>query len=374
MMKSLRVGIIGGGQLAQMLALAGRPLGIDIVCLAEDIDCPAASVAMIIPGSVDKPESLQQFLKQVDIISFEFENVNIAPLQSITQQVAIFPSLTCLNTAQDRLLEKQCFNDLAIPTTRFYPINSQLDLTKAAAELGFPCVLKTRCLGYDGKGQMVLRDASDIETAWQLLGTQTLILEEFIAFEQEVSLIAVRNQQGEIRCYPLTENQHEAGILRVSRAPYHMPVLQQQAENYVTRLLEKFNYIGVLTVEFFQKANQLIANEMAPRVHNSGHWTIEGATISQFENHLRAITGLPLGDTAAIGYSAMINLIGEMPTTEKILALPSAHFHYYAKEPRPGRKLGHITVCANNAVTREELVVEAQRNLHNSLEFLHNLR
>lgn len=342
----MRIGLIGGGQLAQMLALAGRPLGMDVVCLADEITCPAASVALIIPGQFDNPTSLQQLAEQVDVISFEFENVDIAALQTIADKVAIYPNLTIIATAQDRLLEKQTFNELAIPTTRFFAIHSHADLIQAVQTLGFPCVLKTTRLGYDGKGQMVLRSHTDVDQACHMLGKHPLILEEFISFDRELSLIAVRNLQGEIAYYPLTENQHQDGILRVSCAPYTDDKLQQLAQMYLKKLLEKFNYVGVLTVEFFQCGDQLIANEMAPRVHNSGHWTIEGATISQFENHLRAISGLPLGSTESLGHTAMVNFIGTIPAVETALQIPELHYHDYNKAARVGRKLGHATVCA----------------------------
>jgi 5-(carboxyamino)imidazole ribonucleotide synthase len=265
--------------------------------------------------------------------------------------------------SQDRLLEKQLFTQLRIPTPPFRAVDSLDDLRAAVKQLGLPCVLKTRRLGYDGKGQRYLRKPADIEPAWGALGSAPLILEGFIDFEREVSIVGVRGTTGEMRAYPIVANTHRDGILRVTLAPHRNPVLQKAAEVLLKRVLRHFDYAGVLTLEFFVRKGKLVANEMAPRVHNSGHWTIEGAATSQFENHLRAILGLPLGDTTPVGHCAMVNFIGNLPARDAILALPGVHWHDYGKEPRPGRKIGHCTVVATSAVERDRLVRKVLRKL-----------
>jgi 5-(carboxyamino)imidazole ribonucleotide synthase len=249
--------------------------------------------------------------------------------------------------------EKRLFERLRIPTTRWHAVGSRRQLERALAAIGMPGVLKTRRLGYDGKGQAVIRAAGDAERAWTELGHVPLLYEEWVPFECEVSIIGARNQQGEIAVYPLCGNVHGDGVLRLTRAPYGPPRWQRRATRYLERVLSHFHYCGILTIEFFVRGGRLIANEMAPRVHNSGHWTIEGATTSQFENHLRAILGLPLGSTRARGFSAMVNLIGERPQRERLLALPGVHLHEYGKKPRPGRKMGHCTVVEPSAARRD---------------------
>jgi 5-(carboxyamino)imidazole ribonucleotide synthase len=257
--------------------------------------------------------------------------------------------------------EKTLFRELKIPTPAFAPVDSLADLEAAVARIGLPGVLKTRRLGYDGRGQSVLRRPGDVAAAWSALGSVPLIYEGFVDFSREVSIIGVRSTTGETRFYPLSANTHEAGILRYSVAPYRNPSLQKQAETYLKRLLKRFDYAGVLTIEFFVKNGRLIANEMAPRVHNSGHWTIEGAETSQFENHVRAILGLPLGGARAMGHSAMMNFIGRIPALRNILRVSGVHFHSYGKEPRPGRKLGHCTVTAPSAAARDRALQQLLR-------------
>ena len=266
----------------------------------------------------------------------------------------MYPQPGVLAVAQDRLLEKTLFRDLGIPTPEFAPVDLRCDLDAAIDRIGLPGILKTRRLGYDGKGQTRLRRRADAAAAWGTLGGQPLIYERLVAFGREVSLLAVRSRRGEIGYYPLTENVHARGILAYSRAPYRAPALQRSAERYLRAVLERFGYVGVLAVEFFIERGRLVANEMAPRVHNSGHWTIEGAECSQFENHLRAILGLPLGSTAARGHSAMVNFIGRLPRPGRVLAEPGLHLHDYGKHAaRPGRKLGHATVVAASPSARE---------------------
>jgi 5-(carboxyamino)imidazole ribonucleotide synthase len=350
----MRVGIIGAGQLGQMLALAGHPLALDFLFLDSSADAPGGRVAPILRGDFDDPASLRKLAQDSDIVTYEFENVPVAALQTVAATRPCHPPAEALRVSQDRLLEKGLFGRLGIPTPDFRPVESLPDLRAAVAAIGLPCVLKTRRLGYDGRGQRYLRRRSDLEPAWQALGGVPLILEGFVDFDREVSIIGARSTTGETRCYPLAGNTHRDGILRVTLAPVRHAALQRAAERHLRRVLDHLAYVGVLTIEFFVRRGRLIANEMAPRVHNSGHWTIEGAVTSQFENHLRAILGLPLGDTTAVGHSAMVNYIGTMPDRTRVLALPGAHHHDYGKSPRPGRKLGHCTVVAATAAARDQ--------------------
>jgi 5-(carboxyamino)imidazole ribonucleotide synthase len=337
------VGILGGGQLARMLALAGLPLGLRFVFLDPAPDACAAGLGEHLCGAYADPKMLLQFARKVDLVTYEFENVPLDSVAQLAEQVPVFPGVRALAAARDRLREKTLFNELGIPTPQFAQVDSRADLEQAVARLGLPAVLKTRSLGYDGKGQRVLREPRDLAAAWEALGGSGLILEAFVPFERELSLLGVRDRAGGLAFYPLAENQHRDGILRLSRCRPG-DALETIARQYVQRLLDHLDYVGVLALELFQVGGRLLANEMAPRVHNSGHWTIEGAQTSQFENHLRAILGLPLGDTAAVGHSAMVNLIGCTPEPAAVLALPGAHLHLYGKSPRPGRKLGHATL------------------------------
>ncbi len=343
----MNIGIIGGGQLAQMLALAAYPLGFKTICLDPNTDCPAAQVTEVVCGDYTEQSKLKQLADRVDVITYEFENIH-APTLAALDHPSIHPTLSALTVAQDRLHEKNFFTQLQVPTTQYVAVDSYADLQQAAKQIGLPAVLKTRRWGYDGKGQFVIHSENDLETAWQQLQNQPLILENKVPFVREVSCIAARALTGEIVFYPLIVNQHQHGILRMSQIGGVSPELQQLAMGYVERMMQTLDYVGVLTVEFFQVGDQLIANEMAPRVHNSGHWTIEGADISQFENHLRAITGLPLGSTRTKARVAMLNFIGDVPPLAEILNLPQAHYHLYGKPPRPGRKLGHVTLCSEN--------------------------
>jgi 5-(carboxyamino)imidazole ribonucleotide synthase len=348
----MKVGVIGGGQLAQMLAEAGEPLGIGVYALVSSADCPAQYSAQLVIGDQNKLTDTQKFADQVDVLTFEFENVNFNSLQTLT--LPIYPPLTALQIAQDRELEKNCFIKNAIPTTHFQIVNNLVEATAALNVIGLPAVIKTCRDGYDGKGQAVIHDKAQLSAQWPQFERVRVIIENVVPFEKEVSIIAVRDRQGKCGYYPLTENQHDKGILRVSKAPYQNEHLQILGEHYAEKILTALNYVGVLAIEFFVVGKDLIANEMAPRVHNSGHWTIEGAHTSQFENHLRAVCGLPLGNTAAQGYSAMINFIGTEPAVTEVLALPDTHFHTYHKSSRPGRKLAHATTCADTEKKRDE--------------------
>ena len=347
----MNVGMVGGGQLARMLALAGYPLGLQFQTLDPAPDACAGQVAALIQGDYHHAARLAELAAWAEVVTFDFENVPADAARVLTEQVAVYPPAEALALAQDRLLEKTLFWELGIPTPTFATVDSLEELHSAVLRVELPAVLKTRRLGYDGKGQRILRVVEDIEPAWQALGGTPLILESFVPFEREVSILALRSRDGTTARYPLVENHHRDGILRLSRAPCHWPELEREGWDYAHRLLERLNYVGVLAVEFFVKDGRLIANEMAPRVHNSGHWTIEGAETSQFENHLRAILGLPLGSAAAVGHALMVNAIGNLPEPAAVLAIPGAHYHAYGKAARPGRKVGHITLRADDPKT-----------------------
>jgi 5-(carboxyamino)imidazole ribonucleotide synthase len=359
----MRVGIIGAGQLGQMLALAGYPLALRFLFLDSSVDAPGAQVGPIITGAFDDPASLERLAAESDLITYEFENVPVSALEAVAGSRPCHPPVEALRVSQDRLLEKELFNRLGIPTPPFRAVDSLADLRAAVAAVGLPCVLKTRRLGYDGKGQRYLRRQADVGPAWESLGGVPLILEGFVKFDREVSIIGARSTTGETRCYPLSGNTHREGILRVTIAPAANARLQQSAEKHLNRVLDHFGYAGVLTIEFFLQRGRLVANEMAPRVHNSGHWTIEGAVTSQFENHLRAILGLPLGETRAVGHAAMVNFIGSMPDRDRVLALPGTHHHDYGKSPRAGRKLGHATIVASTAAGRDRILRRLLRHV-----------
>jgi 5-(carboxyamino)imidazole ribonucleotide synthase len=347
----MRVGILGGGQLGRMMALAGYPLGARFRHLGSAQDTSAGEVAEQVTAAYSDRDALARFAVGLDVVTYESENVPLDAARFLAERVAVQPALTALEIAQDRSSEKLAFAELGIPTAPYAQVDSLHDLEAAVARVGYPAVLKTRRMGYDGKGQFVLRRPDEISMAWERLGSSGLILEGLVPFDRELSIVAVRGQSGETLFYPLIENQHEDGILSVARAPAPDASvdLQSIAQDYAMRVLDSLDYVGVLAIELFQVGAQLIANEMAPRVHNSGHWTIEGAQTSQFENHVRAVLGYPLGDTAAVGHSVMINLIGVVPPVEHILQNRDAHLHLYGKHARPGRKLGHVTVHGDDA-------------------------
>jgi 5-(carboxyamino)imidazole ribonucleotide synthase len=349
----MKIGVIGAGQLGQMLALAGFPLALDFRFLDSSAGAPGARVAPIVVGAFDDIAALRQLASEVDLVTYEFENVPVAALQEMAARRPCFPPVEALRVSQDRVLEKDLFGRLGIPTPPWRAVDSLAELEAAVAAIGLPCVLKTRRLGYDGRGQRILRRRRDTGPAWEALGSVPLILEGFVAFDREVSVVGARSTKGETRAYPIVTNIHREGILRTTLAPERNARLQRAAEAHLQRVMDHLAYAGVMTLEFFVERGRLLANEMAPRVHNSGHWTIEGAVTSQFENHLRAILGLPLGDTSPVGHSAMVNFIGTMPRHESVLAIAGAYLHDYGKAPRPGRKLGHATVVARTAAERD---------------------
>jgi 5-(carboxyamino)imidazole ribonucleotide synthase len=351
----MTIGIVGAGQLGRMLALAGYPLGLDFLFLDKDALTPGAQLAPTLTGAFTDAALLQTLAERSEVITFDWENISVAALQPL-RGTRIAPPLKALAAAQDRLEEKRLFERLGIATTRYAAVDSLAGLADAAQRIGLPGMLKTRRLGYDGKGQVAIHSHAELAAAWASLQGAPLIYEELVPFDYEVSVIGARSTRGEVAIYPLNRNQHAGGILRVTRAPWRHPRLQAAAARALRKLLAHFRYTGVLTVEFFVRRGRLVANEIAPRVHNTGHWTIEGAVTSQFENHLRAILGLPLGDTRALGHCAMVNLIGTMPAPAlrtRLLGESGLFLHDYGKSARPGRKLGHCTLVATSAAARD---------------------
>lgn len=359
------IGILGAGQLGRMIALQGIPLGLRFQFYDTNPDCCAQALGPLTVGPFDNSRLLAEFAQSSAMLTAEFENVPASAIRAVQSHAPFYPSAEIFEAAQDRLSEKTLFRNLGIPTPKFHGVDSLTSLRAACSDLGLPAVLKTRRLGYDGKGQRVLRAPEDIEAAWEALGSVPLIIEQFIPFDFEVSILAARSISGEFAYYPPVQNEHAAGILRVSRAPGPSvtPELRAAGEDYARRVLEQFQYVGVLAIEFFAANGKLLANEMAPRVHNSGHWTIEGAVTGQFENHLRAMLNLPLGSTALRGFAGMVNLIGTAPSLEKLAEITGVHVHLYGKEPRAGRKIGHLTVCEENETARETKLAKIQQLL-----------
>ena len=363
------VGILGGGQLARMMALSGAPLGLRFLVLDTVGDACAGQFAPMVVGDYNDQSALTEFAARVDVATFDFENVPAESAQWLTARVPVFPNPRALATAQDRLAEKTLFREQGIPVPPFAAIDTREQLQAAVAEIGTPCILKTRRLGYDGKGQFRIKSPGDVDAAWDALGAQAarvgLILEGFVAFQRELSVVAVRGRDGEFRAWPLTENWHVDGVLSASIAPAQVDdPLHDTALAYARRLAEALDYVGVFALELFCRDGELLANEMAPRVHNSGHWTIEGSETSQFQNHLRAVLGMPLGDTRMVGYACMLNWLGEMPDPEPVLREAGGHWHDYGKAPREGRKVGHATLRADS---RQELT-EALRRVGDALD------
>jgi 5-(carboxyamino)imidazole ribonucleotide synthase len=350
----MRIGIIGAGQLGQMLGFAARGMEADCLFVDPSDSPPAAECGEVIQKPFDDSGALAELAASCDVITYEFENVPVEALHKIEGKVPIYPPADALRHSQDRLDEKRLFDSLGIPLPGYHAIDTREDMAAAVDALGLPVVIKTRRLGYDGKGQFIIRKHGDLDEAWKKLGSNALIAEQWVNFDYEVSCIGARNVDGEIVIYPLSHNVHEDGILRTSRSPVDAPALAERAEAYVRRLLNHLNYVGVLALELFVCGDELLANEFAPRVHNSGHWTIEGSATSQFENHLRAVTNQPLGPTTSIGHAGMINLIGTIP--ESARSQREGYLHVYGKAPRPGRKLGHITVITDTAAARDKLV------------------
>ena len=353
----MKLGIIGGGQLGRMLAVEATRLGLEPFVVEPNENAPAASVAPFLARPIEHPESLDA-LAGCDVVTYEFEGAPVDVVRALEGRVTVAPCAAALDAVQDRLVEKRFLRGLDIETAPFAPVSSEDDLRRAAAELGLPAILKTRRDGYDGKGQRMLRGESDLGPAWEALGDRPLILEGFVPFDREVSLLAVRGRDGDLRFWDVPENVHVDGILRISRSPARGidEATLARAHDAARRITEALDYVGVLTIEFFVVGDRWLANEMACRVHNSGHWTLEGAETDQFENHVRAVAGLPLGSVRSRGSSVMVNLIGSMPPTEQILELDRVKLHDYGKSARAGRKLGHATVvCGDDAEREREL-------------------
>ena len=341
---------MGAGQLGQMLAQAAGRLGISMRFISPDADAPAGKIAELIIADYENEAALSHFVDGLDVATYEFESIPSGAVRLVEEKVPVRPSTRALETAQDRASEKQCFERLGIPTAPFAVVDSMREVREALERIGTPAVLKTRRLGYDGKGQAVVRSREEIAAGWVKLAGAPAIVESFVKFSRELSVIAVRSTTGETAFYPLVENLHSDGILRFSLAPAPAvtAATQREAEDYATRIMEELDYTGVLALELFDTPNGLIANEMAPRVHNTGHWSIEGADTSQFENHLRGVCGLPLGSTEMWGAAGMVNVIGVEPDVRKLREVSDVHVHMYGKSPAPKRKLGHITVTADD--------------------------
>ena len=343
-----------------MLGIAASNLGLECVFLDPSEDPPASSAGRVISAAFDDETALAELADTCDIITFEFENVPVMAVRAIESRCPVFPPAQALEHAQDRLAEKQLFESLQIPIPGYRAIDSVTDLQQAAESLGLPLVVKTRHLGYDGKGQAILRKKEDAASVFDTLGGQDLIAEQFVQFDREVSAIGARSTSGNMVTYALSENEHRDGILRVSRALSADEQLAPVADDYLDRLMTRLEYVGVLALELFVEGDRLLANEFAPRVHNSGHWTIEGAKTSQFENHLRAIAGMPLADTSVIDFPGMVNIIGSMPADMSVFKAANAAIHDYGKKARPGRKLGHATIVGSSVNDCDERLQRMQ--------------
>ncbi len=346
----MKLGVLGGGQLGRMLALAGLPLGLKFLFLDPQARPCAADVGQHLQAAYDDEVALARLAREADRATYEFENVPARALQWLARHLPVYPPPRALQVCQDRAAEKTFLRRIGVPTAEFAAADTPGDLEQAVERVGLPAVVKTRRMGYDGKAQRVVRRWEELPAAWEELGAVPVVVEALVPFRRELSVIAVRGLDGATLSYPVVQNHHEDGILRVSLAPAPglSSGLAAQAQAYVHQALEALDYVGVLCLELFEVEGGLLGNEMAPRVHNSGHWTLEGARTSQFANHVRAVTGLPLGDATPRGCCAMVNLIGERPDFSSVLRVPGAHLHWYGKELRPGRKVGHVTVCADS--------------------------
>ena len=344
------IGILGGGQLGRMLALAAARLGLDCHVFCPDPQAPAFDVVRRnTQADYGDERALDRFAEAVDVVTYEFENVPAETAQFLAERKPVIPDPAVLATAQDRLKEKTFVADLGIPTAPFARIDGEADLVEALKQIGRPAVLKTRRFGYDGKGQALIRQDGDIARAWHDVGAHPSILESFVPFEREISVVAARGRDGQMECYDVVENEHRDHILKISRVPAAVPAeVAAEARRIAERIATASGYVGVLAVEMFvvpEGVGTVLVNEIAPRVHNSGHWTLDGCTVSQFEQHIRAVAGWPLGRPVRHGRIEMINLIGhEVDDYAKWLRMPDTAVHLYGKHgARPGRKMGHVT-------------------------------
>jgi 5-(carboxyamino)imidazole ribonucleotide synthase len=342
------IGVLGGGQLGRMLAEAASRLGFDVVVLERDADSPAGRVAVrTLVGAYDDPAALKALAEAADVVTYEFENVPAGSLQTLAQLgVEVAPGPKALAAAQDRVDEKTFLNAQGVATVAFAAASTPAEAAEAVARIGVPCLMKTRREGYDGKGQRWVEHVADAEAAFTALGGRPVIVEAPADFVRELSVIAARGRDGAIAAYPLAENHHEGGILRRSLAPAQAsPVLAEQAERIAAKVLAGLDYVGVVGIELFELPDgRLLVNEIAPRVHNTGHWTQDGCEVDQFEQHVRAVAGWPLAPTRAIARVEMLNLLGEeVDAWPKFAAEPESRLHLYGKrQAKPGRKMGHI--------------------------------
>ncbi|AIT09288.1 phosphoribosylaminoimidazole carboxylase [Candidatus Francisella endociliophora] len=353
----MKIGIIGAGQLARMLSIAGTPLGFEFHCLGKAGDCAQEVVKTVTDIDLEKVNDVVNWAKQFDVITFENENISDELIKTINHEVNVYPSAKAIAISQDRLLEKSFMQDHGIATAKFVNIDSLEKLEEAVKKHGLPAIVKTRRFGYDGKGQFVIKTQDDITKAWDTLknAPDELIYEAFVNFDYEVSQICTADIKGNIAFYPLATNIHKQGIIVESEAPFENQTLTEKAQQIAKKLIKEFEYVGTLAIEFFVKGDDLIVNEIAPRVHNSGHWTIDGSVTSQFENHVRAIAGLILGDTTS-QKTIMLNCIGGMPSTKDLSALDRIKIHNYNKEPRKGRKIGHLNLNLNDETDEYQLL------------------
>ena len=341
-----------------MLGLAGLPLGLRFRFLDPAANAAAGELGALRAAPLDDSDAAAALADGCDVVTYEWEGVPAATARTVADRAPLRPGARALEAAQDRLEEKRLLAGLRVPVPAFAPVDDRAGLDQALADVGLPAVLKTRRGGYDGKGQRVLREDADVEAAWAALGDAPLILEESVAFDRELSILGVRALDGTVASYPLVETEHRRGVLSAARvpAPVSAGAVEAEAESIVRRLLDELDYVGVIAVELFERDGQLVANEFAPRVHNSGHWSIEGAVTSQFENHLRAILGWPLGSTALVRPAGLVNVLGALPDRERVLAVHGAHLHEYGKAQQPGRKVGHVTVTAASPEARDGLL------------------
>lgn len=360
----MKIGILGGGQLAQMLALAGIPLGFRFVFYEPASECCASALGEHHCGAYDDEDSLRRFAEKVEIITYEFENVSIDAINFLNKIKKVYPSQIALESTQDRWVEKSLFKTLNIDTPEFCKIETFQEVENAIKKMGLPLVLKSRTGGYDGKGQVVIRQLEEALEKFNTTSKKNLIAEAWVPYQREVSVVAVRNSQGQMKYYDLVENIHQDGILQRS---FNRPndLNHKKACELISLLMNHLNYVGVLALELFEVKGGFLANEYAPRVHNTGHWTIEGAKTSQFENHLRAVVGLPLGSTQSIGFSSMVNFIGKVASFEKLKDFQDGHFHDYGKISRGGRKVGHFTIVGNDKRIVENQAAEIVAGLEN---------
>ena len=338
----MRIGVLGAGQLARMMAIAGTSMGFEFVFYDSASECCAEPFGTLFRGDFEDETQLKAFATSVDIITYEFENVPLKTIDLLPNEKKVYPPRSALEYTQDRLKEKNLFRELGIPTPGYMAVNDETGLKTASTELGFPFVVKTRGGGYDGKGQKIIQSELDFQEALEMCNNMPCIAEAWVNYDREVSIIGVF-AKSEKAIYDINENEHRDGVLYLTQNRPNDPIYEQ-AKNYVDKVAKKLNYCGVLTIEFFQCGKTLLANEYAPRVHNSGHWTIEGATSSQFENHLRAIVNLPLGSTSSRGIAKMYNCLGEVPKASHLLDIEGLYCHDYGKTPKAGRKVGHINL------------------------------